>query len=65
MVPRIPGVDEYIAALDEVVIAATSGKTQPEPALQKAANDWDRITDAHGRDKQAKAYLKHLGIDAP
>lgn len=62
VVPRIPGVDEYIAALDESANAVASGKMQPLAALEKAAAQWDKITDAHGRDKQRQAYLKHLNI---
>jgi hypothetical protein len=62
IVPRIAGVDEYMAALDEAVNDAASKKTVPQAALEKAAKRWEEITDAHGRDAQRAAYLKHLGI---
>jgi hypothetical protein len=62
VVPRIPGIDEYIATLDRAVTAVVDGKMQPRPALEAAAANWERITDAHGRGKQRDAYLKHLGI---
>jgi hypothetical protein len=62
VIPRIPGVDEYIAALDEAADAVSSGKMQPQAALEKAAAQWEKITDAHDRDKQRQAYLKHLNI---
>lgn len=63
--PRIPGVDEYMTALDEEVTAAVLGKLAPEVALAKAAERWERITDAHDRAAQRRAYLKHLGISGP
>jgi hypothetical protein len=62
VVPRIPGIDEYIAALDEAANTVASGKMQPQAALEKAAAQWEKITDAHDRDKQRQAYLKHLNI---
>ena len=37
-------------------------KANPEDALKQAAAKWEHITDAHGRDSQRQAYLKHLGI---
>jgi hypothetical protein len=65
LVPRIPGVDEYMSALDEAVKSAVLDKTPPQDALQKAAERWEEITEAHGRDAQRDAYLQHLGIEEP
>jgi multiple sugar transport system substrate-binding protein len=65
LVPRIPGVDEYMAALDQAVQSVVNGDASPQVALQKAAERWEKITDAHGRDTQRDAYLKHLGIEEP
>jgi hypothetical protein len=65
LVPRIPGVDEYMAALDQAVQSVFSGDATPQDALQIAAEHWEKITDAHGRDAQRDAYLKHLGIEEP
>jgi hypothetical protein len=62
LVPRIPGVDEYLAALDQAVHDAVSGGVAPQAALERTARQWDAITDAHGRDAQRAAYLNHLGI---
>ncbi|HEX5471597.1 MAG TPA: hypothetical protein VFW73_06905, partial [Lacipirellulaceae bacterium] len=62
MIPRIPGVDEYLAALNDAVTAASSGKSAPKAALRRAADRWEKITDAHGREAQRDAYLKHLEI---
>ncbi len=65
LIPRIPGVDEYMAALDEAVKAAENEGAPPQAALDKAAQRWEQITNAHGRDAQRHAYLKHLGICEP
>jgi maltose-binding protein MalE len=62
VIPRIPGIDEYLAALDEAVKAATADHVAPAAALQKTAATWEQITNAHGRDKQLQAFQKHLGI---
>jgi hypothetical protein len=63
LVPRIPRVDEYMAALDDAVKSATGDKVSPEAALQTAARRWDSITEAAGREAQRAAYQKHLGIE--
>ena len=45
-----------------------AAKTRPvdkgsaEAALQKVAERWEQITNAHGREAQRQAYLKHLQI---
>ena len=62
LIPRIPGIDEYMAALDDAVKAAVVDKLPPQETLHKAAERWEQITTAHGRDQQRDAYQKHLGI---
>lgn len=62
VIPRIPGIDDYLAALDEAVKSAVDGKMPPAEALQKAADKWEQITEARGREAQRDAYQKHLGI---
>ena len=62
IIPRIPGIDEYLAALDDAVKSATVDKTPADETLLKAAQRWEQITDARGRDAQRDAYQKHLGI---
>ena len=65
MVPRIPGIDQYMAALDDAVEAAVSKDIDAAVALRNAAEQWEKITDTHGREHQRQAYLKHLGIAEP
>jgi hypothetical protein len=63
VIPRIPDIDDYLAALDDAVKSALSDKMPPAAALQTAAQRWEQITDRMGRDKQRAAYLAHLGIE--
>jgi hypothetical protein len=65
MVPRIPGIDEYLEVLEEGMIAAMEGNDSPKAALEKVSQRWEAITDARGRDAQREAYLEHLGLDEP
>jgi hypothetical protein len=65
LIPRIPGVDDYMAALDQAVKDADFDGVDPGTALEKAAQRWEEITDARGRESQREAYLKHLGINEP
>jgi hypothetical protein len=62
LVPRIPGIDEYVTKLDEAVKSAPKDKASAQATLEKVAEEWERITNAHGRDAQRRAYLKHLEI---
>jgi hypothetical protein len=63
IVPRIPGVDEYLAALDEAMNQVALDGVKSEDAFKQAAAKWEQITDAHGRDAQRQAYLKHLNVN--
>jgi hypothetical protein len=63
MIPRIPGIDEYLAALTDAARSAVLDHVPPQEALNQAARRWEEITDAHGRDAQRAAYFKHLGLD--
>jgi hypothetical protein len=62
ILPRIPGIDEYMLTLDEAVEDVVFEKAAPMAALQKAAAHWELTTERLGREKQRQAYLKHLGI---
>ncbi len=71
---RIPGQDEYFAALEEAVATAVAAGKTTEPstkdesakvseALKTAAQRWNEITDRWGRDAQRTAYRHSLGLD--
>ncbi|MEE2686193.1 MAG: hypothetical protein VYB09_07770 [Planctomycetota bacterium] len=59
---RIPGRQQYLAALDEAVQAALAGES-PGTALQQASDRWQQITEQLGKDKQKAAYRLSLGLD--
>jgi hypothetical protein len=63
VLPRIPGIDEYMAALDIAVNSVIEEDKSPQEALAKASARWQEITETRGTDAQRTAYLKHLGID--
>lgn len=59
---RIPGRQDYLAALDQAVRAAASGKSTPQDALTQTAEAWREITEQHGRDAQRRAYQRSQGM---
>jgi multiple sugar transport system substrate-binding protein len=59
---RIPGRPRYLAALDDAVAEALSG-VPPADCLRKTAAEWDKITDAIGRESQRQAYMQSVGIN--
>ena len=66
LVPRIPGIDEYLGTIDKAVQDVVLLKnTDPQSALKRAAQEWEAITNRLGREKQREAYLKHLNISEP
>lgn len=62
-VPRIPGHERYLAALDTAAAEALGGGATAAAALAKAAAAWEAITDELGRDEQRKAYRQSLGLE--
>ena len=62
-VPRIPGHDRYMAALDNAVIEAVSGRLKPHEALAGAASQWQKIVAELGTAAERKAYRQSLGIE--
>ncbi len=59
---RIPGHNRYMAALERAVEAALAGAA-PAEALAEAADEWTKITDQLGRDRQPAAYRSSLGLE--
>ena len=65
LIPRIPGIDDYLAALDDAIQAAVAHPADAHTALQQAAAAWEKISESRGRDAQRTAYAKHLSISEP
>lgn len=63
LAPRLPGSEEYLAALGKRLRDALDG-APPEEALAAAAADWEAITNALGRDAQRAAYERSLNTAA-
>ena len=59
LLPRVPGIDEYLAALNEVLQDRESPATQVLAAVEQK---WDAITAAYGKDRQQVALRRHQGI---
>jgi len=60
---RIPGRDEYIAALERAIDSVVAGKATSRDALKEASATWNDITDSIGRESQQRAYMRSLGLD--
>jgi len=60
---RLPGRADYLAALDEAVQSAVRGKVSPSVALKHAAEQWKKITERLGIEKQKNAGLHEQGLE--
>lgn len=58
----IPGAGEYYQAFDEQVARAVRGELKPRQALDRAAAEWERITDRLGRPQQISYYQASLNV---
>lgn len=61
---RIPGQEDYLAALDEAV-RSSSQPTTTQVTLKLVAQKWNEITNQRNRDQQRQAYAESLGLQAP
>jgi multiple sugar transport system substrate-binding protein len=59
---RLPGREQYLAALDKAVADAIQGDVSPADALKAAAESWREITGNRGIDAQRSAYRQSLGL---
>ncbi len=62
MFPRVPGQQEYLAALDDGVRNVMSGSQSAQAALDEVAETWQAITERLGREAQAKEFKKESGF---
>jgi len=62
LLPRIPGIDEYLQAMEDAILRAGSSGLPAEKALAEIEEQWNAITDRYDRDRQRVAYRKHLGL---
>ena len=53
---RIPGASRYYSAINKYIDLAIKGELKPKEALDKAAKQWENITDELDREKQLSLY---------
>lgn len=58
----IPGSWEYMQVLDTNIHLALIHKLTPEVALQKTADEWNKITERYGRTEQSNQYKQWLRL---
>ncbi|MEM8944176.1 MAG: hypothetical protein AAGD11_03260 [Planctomycetota bacterium] len=63
VLPRIPGIDEYLQSLQAEISAAIDAKDSSPALLERIAVEWNEITDRYGRGRQAVVYRRHLGLE--
>ena len=59
----LPGRAEYLSALDEAVLSAVRGEDVPLGALIGTAQQWKKISEKLGVEKQKTAYRRSLGLE--
>lgn len=59
---RMPGRDQYLAALDQAVWQAIAGELTPQEALAAAATQWRAITEGYQTPGQRRHYQRSLGL---
>ena len=62
VLPRIPGNEAYLEALQRAVEDVVGQGKTPQQALARAMKSWETITDHYGRDAQRRSYLRHLNL---
>lgn len=59
---RIPGFFSYTEVLEIELSRALAGDVEPQEALDRIAEEWNRLTDEFGRDAQLRAYRASMGL---
>ncbi len=59
---RIPGFNDYTEAFEIELTKALKGETTVEDAMARVADQWEGITDRHGREKQRAIYRSSMGL---
>ncbi len=60
-VPRIPGIDTYLAKLGASIKKSNEKSITAQEALADAAKQWDQITEDLGNSNQVESYQRSLG----
>ena len=63
LLPRIPGIDQYLDSLESAVGRVLAEEIDAEEALAHSTEEWNAITGQYGLDQQRQAYRRHLGLE--
>jgi hypothetical protein len=59
---RLPDRPARVAALDEALQSAVSGKQTPQAALDGATAAWKKLDNTLGKDNAQRIYRRSLGL---
>ena len=62
LLPRLPGIDKYLEALDSTIAANLQTKLSGELVLGEVETKWASITESLGTQRQQQAFRRHLGL---
>ena len=60
---RVPGVSDYMTAMENAVAKALAGQATPQKALDEAAKEWNAITKRVGITKVKSAYQNVIALE--
>ena len=60
---RVPGVSDYMTAMENAVAKALAGQATPKKALDEAAKEWKAITKRVGITKVKSAYQNVIALE--
>jgi multiple sugar transport system substrate-binding protein len=60
---RVPGVSDYMNALEDGVAKALAGQAKPQKALDAVAKEWNAITKRVGITKVKSAYQNVIALE--
>lgn len=61
---KLPGQARYLDAMETQLARAAAGEIAPKAALDRAAAEWEKITNDLGRDRMIALYRAWLGLPA-
>lgn len=62
LVPRIVGIESYLAALEQALSKAIAEGQSANAALQAVSDEWNKLTESLGQEDQLRAFNRHLGL---
>ena len=63
LLPRIPGIERYLEALEQAIGGALDGTVPSAEVLASVSAEWEELTKELGAERQRRSYRLHLGLD--